>query len=285
MAMEPLDLSHRPLLHPLLKTAGVTLSEFSFANLFLFRRRHNYRVSVEGTAPFITGETYDGLRFAMPAGDLRRLPAHMMEEMLAAADALFPIPQEWLTLFDSERFVWTCQDGDADYIYPTEQICTFQGRKMHAKKNLRNQFVAQHRHQGRPLTIERIPDALAILDSWQTDSGLPHQDTDYAACREALQLSEELQLCGGIYYAEDLPAGFILGEELGQEMFVLHFAKALIRFKGIYQFLFSSFACILPGHYRRLNLEQDLGQEGLRASKQSYAPEFLQKKYRVSRRR
>ena len=44
---EPLHLGHRALLSPLIAALGVQLSEYSFANLFLFRQIHGYRVVAE----------------------------------------------------------------------------------------------------------------------------------------------------------------------------------------------------------------------------------------------
>jgi hypothetical protein len=106
-------------------------------------------------------------------------------------------------------------------------------------------------------------------------------ETDYAACLEALDRYEELILCGGIYYADREPAGIVLGEELNEETFVLHFAKARTKFKGIYQYMFNNFAKILPPKYKYLNLEQDLDKENLRIFKSSYVPDLMLKKARV----
>jgi hypothetical protein len=107
-------------------------------------------------------------------------------------------------------------------------------------------------------------------------------ETDYHAAREALERMEELSLCGGIWYTERQPSGYILGEELTDDTYTLHFAKGLTRYKGIYQYIFSSFASILPGSYEHLNMEQDLGREALRHSKESYYPEMKLRKWRVS---
>jgi uncharacterized protein len=98
---------------------------------------------------------------------------------------------------------------------------------------------------------------------------------------EALDRYEELVLCGGIYYADGEPAGFVLGEELNESTFVLHFAKARTIFKGIYQFMFNNFAKILPPKYKYLNLEQDLDKENLRVFKSSYIPDVMLTKARV----
>ncbi len=62
---------------------------------------------------------------------------------------------------------------------------------------------------------------------------------------------------------------------------MLHFAKARIKFKGIYQFMFNNFASILPPKYRYLNLEQDLDKENLRVFKTSYQPDIMLRKARV----
>ena len=89
-----------------------------------------------------------------------------------------------------------------------------------------------------------------------------------------------------MYYADGEPAGYALGEEIGDgKMFVIHFEKALTRFRGLYQFVNMSFAAILPQKYTYINREQDLGIEGLRKAKLSYQPAGFVKKYRVYPRR
>ena len=122
-----------------------------------------------------------------------------------------------------------------------------------------------------------MADALEILEAWKDE----HDSLgDYVAAREALEKSEELQLCGGIYYADGRPAAFSLGEELARgTSFVIHFEKALNRYKGLYQFVNQAFASISSDPYTTLNREQDLGQEGLRHAKLSYRPIGFVEKY------
>ena len=92
---------------------------------------------------------------------------------------------------------------------------------------------------------------------------------------------DELVLCGGIYYVQKEPGGFIIGEELAEDMFAIHFAKARKQFRGIYQYMYNSFAKILPPKYKYFNLEQDLGKDPLRIAKASYVPDKMLKKFRV----
>jgi len=88
-------------------------------------------------------------------------------------------------------------------------------------------------------------------------------------------------LCGGIYYVEGEPAGFIIGEEINDTTFALHFAKGRRKFKGIYQYMYNQFANILPKKYTHVNFEQDMGNLALKIAKASYHPERMVRKYRV----
>lgn len=280
MLTEKLGLQHKEVLTPLLKEAQAGLSEYTFANLYLFRGNHDYEV-IKDRIIFIKGKSYDHQTYLMPTVDLRTVDLGPFKELLASVDFLFPIPEPWLTAFPSGQFEIAFNEGDADYVFTVEKMSTYKGRNLHKKRNLLAQFLKLYTHDALPLTQERLDQARFILDDWQATSGMNAADTDYAACREALDRYDELVLCGGIYYAEGEPAGFVLGEEVSDETFVLHFAKARTRFKGIYQFMFNNFAQILPPKYRYLNLEQDLDKENLRVFKASYVPDMMMRKARV----
>jgi hypothetical protein len=275
-------MKHLPLLHERLRSIPIPISEFSFPNLYLFRKTHRYRVIIVEDEIWIRGRSYEGHNYLMPTRDVREMdPAHL-SRMAGTADYLFSIPEEWLPAFPEERFNRSFDEGDSDYLYLTERIATFAGRKLHKKKNLLNFFLKHYAHEADPLTQERVSDALSILDAWQAESGEKEEYTDYDAAREALLRMEELVLCGGIWYAENRPSGYILGEEITADTFALHFAKGLTGFKGVYQYIFSSFASVLPATYTYLNMEQDLGKDALRHSKESYMPERKLVKWRVA---
>lgn len=127
-----------------------------------------------------------------------------------------------------------------------------------------------------------INDAMTVLRQWQEDSVLTAGKTDFAVCAEALQNFSALALWGTIYYIENEPAGFTIGEPLNADMFCLHFAKASKRYHGIYEFMFNDAAKQLEPQYRYLNLEEDMGNGNLRRTKTSYGPETILKKYRIS---
>lgn len=284
MHRERLELRHKDLLFKRLRDISEPLSEYSFANLYLFRENHEYEV-VLGDHLFLRGRTFDGHVYVMPTEHIDRMGSACIEEQLREAEFLFPIPESWLDRFPPDRFTTDFHDGDADYLYTVEKMSSYAGRKLHKKRNLLKQFTEAYTHDARPLTNDRLADARYVLDAWKDELGADPASTDYGPCREALQLYDELVLCGGIYYAEGEPAGFVLGEEINDETFVLHFAKARTRFKGVYQYLFNNFAKVLPPKYKYLNLEQDLDKENLRVFKSSYVPDAMVRKARVSLRK
>lgn len=280
MRTEKLDLRHIDALYAPLKESGVFISEYSFANLYLFRTAHDYEVVFDREI-FIRGTTYDGARYLMPLRDPRAMDPDYLRGLAGEADIFFPISEEWLQAFDRERYDFSFSDGDMDYVFTSDKIATYKGKKLHNKRNLLQQFYTQYRHEALPLLPERRGDALKILDRWQEETGLAQSETDYQACVEALSLQNELLLCGGIYYADDEPVGFILGEGINSEMFALHFAKGLRSIKGVYQFMYNNCASVLHQHYTYVNFEQDLGKLPLRQAKSSYVPDMMIRKYRV----
>ena len=283
MTEEPLSLLHKKILYAPLRSLALPVSEYSFANLYLFRAEHAYSV-LSGEGVFIRGTTRNGDAYVMPTQDIHEITKDLLDRMISDYGMLFPVPEQWLDAFEPGAYSITFDDTESDYIHDIAKLANYPGNKLHTKKNLLNQFLARYHAQALPLTNERLPDALAVLDAWQNDSGEDPEKTDYGPCREALTLYEELVLCGAMYYADGAPAGIIIGEELDPASFVLHFAKARREFKGIYQYMYNQFAGIMPSQYAVFNFEQDMGIETLRRAKASYHPERMVKKFRVRKR-
>jgi hypothetical protein len=280
MTVEKLELHHQALLSPRLNQVNTVISEYTFANLYLFRKNHDYEVIRDGDI-FIRGRSYDGYPYLMPTVDVRTLDLRDLKNRMKDVDFLFPVPEDWLPVFSPDEFEIAFFEGDADYVYTVEKMSTYKGRRLHKKRNLLKQFLETYQHEALPLTNDRLEQARFVLTDWLTTTDREAHETDYGPCLEALDRYDELVLCGGIYYADNEPAGFVLGEELNEETYVLHFAKARRKFKGIYQYMFNNFAKILPPKYKYLNLEQDLEQENLRIFKSSYVPDVLIRKARV----
>lgn len=274
-----ITLNLRPILHPKFQNLSEGISEFSFANIYLFRKTHQYRLSQLDNELLVILGNDDGKPFFMlPFGLPDQTKIAMLfdhhKSMKAATEAQAKTLEAWGYQVREDR-------DNFDYLYDREELAKLAGRKYHKKKNLVNAFINNYNYEGKPLLEDFIPDAIWVLELWRNGRDNPG---DYLANKEALEKTEELQLCGGIYYVEGEPAAFTLGEELAHgKSFVIHFEKALGKYKGIYQFVNQCFASILPEKYKFINREQDLGDPGLRQAKMSYQPVGFVKKYRVFR--
>jgi hypothetical protein len=274
-----LTLEEKDEMQPWLAQLPDGVSEYTFANLFLFRRQYQYRVSRISDGTFVISGERHGERFFMTPG------AAPGRDVL---DALFRTHDYWKGIPDSvlipnrERLeewgIAIAEDRDNfDYLYLRSDLADLAGKKYHKKRNLVNQFVNYYAHEMRPLTEELIPQALRVLDRWREDKG---SEGDYVAAKESLELFAVLGLRGAIYYISGEPAGWCLGESLAAgRMFAIHFEKAIDEYKGVFQYINQSFAAALPETFMHINREQDLGDEGLRQAKLTYRPSGFVMKY------
>jgi uncharacterized protein len=276
----PLDLSHKELLSSRFEKLQLDISEYSFANCYLFRKTHAFELIV-GDEVFLKGKGYDGMSYFMPTFDVRTRSLDFLREVLKKGDVLFPIPEEWISHFSESEFAISTSENDNDYVYTIEKLRTLPGRHLSGRRNLIRQFNDNYLAVAFPLSRERQKDALEILEKWASLQNEEIGKTDYEACREAISLCETLGLTGEIYYVEEKPIGFIIGEALNKHMFVLHFAKADVHYKGIYQYMHQAFALKCDDHFKFLNWEVDLGKEKLKQSKNAYEPDHFIKKMRV----
>jgi len=288
-----LSLEHKSDLHPRLSLTADGVSEFTFSSLYLFRNRYGYRVSrIPPDGGFIiSGEQPTEARNAQgaqskPGGKFFMTPCEappreMLESLFASHDYWKNISE---TVLESVRGITANEDRDNfDYLYPRVELAELKGKKYHKKKNLVNQFVHSYGYEEKTLTKDLVPPALEVLEQWREERSVSNRedpDGDYRAAREALERFDSLALRGRLYYAGGKPAAYCLGESVAKgKMFAIHFEKAVDGYKGIYQFMNQAFAASLPNFFTYINMEQDLGDAGMRQAKMSYRPSGFVKKY------
>jgi len=287
----PISYDVRNEMHPQLPMTVDGVSEFTFANLYLFRRRYHYRVSRVQDKTFIISGIQPPAKAPSAQGEPDGQPEQREKTFFCTTCAvpgrgiieeLFKTHDYWKGISDSlltpdrERMEgwglsFTEDRDNFDYLYLRTDLAELPGKKYHKKRNLVSQFHNNYADwEAKPLTAELVPVALEILEKWRQQKGF---DGDFLAATEALQQFEGLFMQGMIYWVGGQPAAWCLGERLAcGRMFAVHFEKALEDFKGIYQFVNQHYAASLPSHYIHINREQDLGDEGLRQAKMTYRP-------------
>jgi hypothetical protein len=280
--IETINLKHRPLLVERFRQMNLNISDYAFANIYLFRNTYRYEILMTDCGTFISAYNRQDQNYIMPLDNPQSCSPDTLRDLLNDGNFFFPIPEEWLSFFPKDKFCISSEDGESDYIYLTENMASFAGKQYTRHRNHLHQFLGAYRPSDQPLGAANSQDAITILQQWQEESVVAASKTDFAVCEEALQNFSELELWGTVYYIENKPAGFIIGEALNKDTFCLHFAKASINYHGIYEFMFNDTAIKLQAQYKYLNLEEDMGNKNLRRTKSSYGPECILKKYRVS---
>ena len=282
---ESLKLEHHEVLGEKLKEITTALSEYCFPNLYLFRDKHEYKILTMNNMLFLSGLSYNKERYLMPLEDLESCSEEYMKTLLTLLkkfDCIFPIPEKWLHLFPEEQFRQEYIEDDSEYIYNREKLAEYPGRKLSKKRNLVNQFLRDNDPEIKKIESESKPHIIELLELWQTRSVQEMGASDYNACIEGLRNFENLNLSGALFMTEGEPCGFIMGEFAGESSYVIHFAKGDTEKKGIYQYMFQSFVREFCKDAQIINMEQDMGMEGLRKTKRSYQPDKMLHKYRIS---
>jgi hypothetical protein len=286
-AGELLSLGHRAEIEPLLTArwaqelpAELTLSDPWFANLYLFRRAHDWRL-LRAPLPCIAGRGYDGARLLIPLFDLQSAPQDVLHELLRGYDAFGPLSAMQAARLDAKRFVSHSSRDDADYLYPAEQFRHYRGVGLNKKRNLVKQLHAAHHVEAVPYRETMAEEGRRVLEAWMDAKGKQPGEADAAACMEALTLCGTLGLHGFLYRVAGRSAGFVLAQMIRPGVSVMRFAKGLDAFKGLYQHMFQHYCRCMP-EVAWLNFEQDLGLANFRHTKLSYKPVALLSKIRVT---
>lgn len=272
-----IELTDLPELSPLLRALTDGLSELTFAGLYCFRNGHGYRIGrmTDGTI-VLSGSDKGQSFFLCPFG----LPKQQLLQELFDRFSTLKLATEGQAQRLREAGYETIEDRDNfDYLYHRTDLATLAGRAYQKKRNLVHAFERSHSYEAQPLTSDRVPDAIAILEAWRAST---KDQADYAPSLDALHNADAFGLQGRIYYADGTPAGYTLGEPIaGGAVFVVHYEKAIPNVKGLYQLINMEFARSLPESITHMNREQDLGDPGLRQAKLTYRPCDFVKKFRV----
>lgn len=282
----PLDLSDKPLLDRIFVALQPRVSELTFAGLYLFRNAHEYRLSMIDDSLVIIGKGYDGSsRFLPPlTGEI----GNALTTLFNAGVELYGADEAFADRYLQDKRLLVTEDRDSfDYLYLRSDLADLPGNRYHKKKNRVNYFATRHDHSVELFGERYIQGCLELLGEWRRvrggdDAGSANLEAEAAS--EAVRMTGRLGLEGAVVIVEGTVKAFVLGEQLNDSTSVCHFEKADPFLEGISQLVDREFNRLLFTGCSYVNREQDLGEPGLRASKLSYHPVELVKKYRAVRR-
>ncbi len=90
--------------------------------------------------------------------------------------------------------------------------------------------------------------------------------------REALQNMQKLGMTGILVFVDGIPYAVAAGYPISKDTYDLFLAKEKSHLAGVGYFVKREFFLSLPKQYQYLNIEEDLGEEGLREMKKRLVP-------------
>ena len=292
--LRPVTLDMKPAADRLFEIENSRSADFCFGNVYMWDKRFKQSVAFCGDRLVTLLHRKGELFFAFPVGggDIRPSFEFMagicernglpMRISVVCEEHLALISEAYPDKFD------IIEDRDfSDYIYEIGKLAEYPGRHLHAKRNYCNRFEAEHEWSFEPMTKACLSDCLDMLDKWTRQSS-DRLTGDIAYEHDAIVRGfegfDELGLEGGILIADGRLVGFTVGEVISSDTFCTHFEKAYTDIDGAYTMLCREMArMVMEKHpdVRYVNREDDMGNPALRASKLSYKPEEILKKYIV----
>ena len=186
------------------------------------------------------------------------------------------------------RFTYEGDRDLSEYVYRTEVMSTYAGKKLRKRRQEVAKFWAAY---GDRATVKKIeasdfPDILAFEKRWvEINSETNDRSSLELEAREIerqLAIFDELHLSGIVLRIDGEVHGFGYGTKLSDEMYDAIIEKGDRDVPDIYKILRQESVkqCAVVCPY--VNLEEDVGLPGLRAVKLAYQPEYLIDKYIVT---
>lgn len=174
----------------------------------------------------------------------------------------------------------------SDYIYDAASFIAQKGKKFSSQRNHINRFSRSYPgYQFTKIETEHIEALKAFFTTFNSD----YNKENAMVAEESIKILEILDnyeaygMTGAILSIGGLEMilGFTIGEVIGDTLFV-HVEKARTDIPGVYPVMSQNYAAMMESpDIAWINREEDLGDPGLRRSKEGYNPAYLLDKYSV----
>ena len=184
-----------------------------------------------------------------------------------------------------DRFVIEEKRDLYEYIYSAEDLGYLKGSKYYTKRNEVSSFIRKYEDKLDIRKIEScdVENIKKLSSVWMQQDITRCNDIQLITENKALNIAfenyDKLGIIGLVVYIDKDLAGFIIGVKLNDESIDAMIEKGNVKYKGIYKVLNKEFSRICCDGYKFVNLEEDLGVEGLRNMKLLYHPVDFIKKY------
>ena len=286
-----------PTIRHYLNMAHSRTCDYSIGGIYMWIDYFNYRYCVWRDTLFIQGVDEDDMSktaYSLPIGSLplneainalRRHCAATGQQLRFSA-----IPEDALPMFTQANPKGIEQLKNwSDYIYDAQSLATMAGNKLKKKRNHVNRFMADNPGTAlEPFDKVNIEESKRLLTRLAETSKEPSLLASVERT-QVYQILDNWNLFAPYFEgavlrdASNAVIAFTVGEVIGDTLFV-HIEKMDHEVPGAGETINKLFAEMMTARHpevKYINREEDVGDEGLRAAKESYHPLQLLTKYNV----
>ena len=295
---KPIEINDKPLFDAYFKKFPPEISEFTFTNLFIWRKHYNFLFTELNNHLIIFSTNFlkkdkksildqsETLFFLPPIG---KNPSETIIELLNSFNSMevHRVPENITEkireiLIEKDLKIEILEDRDSwDYVYEKEAIKNLTGNKHRQNRRWLNKFLESYNYEFNLLSEDWVDKCRELQLKWCLQRGC-HEDEslleEQKAINEALDNFNDLNYKGAIICVENECAAYTFGEMLNSDTLVVHIEKAHMQYEGSYQAINNLFLKNCCEDAQFVNREQDLGISGLRRAKESYKPHHMVKK-------
>lgn len=187
-----------------------------------------------------------------------------------------------------DLFEYTEDRDLAEYMYRTEKMSTFSGNQLMKRRTETHKFWNTYGERAtvKLITHDDFDEILAFEQFWLEQNTTTHDMHSLSREARAIEYQlahyDELHLSGIVLRIDGVVRGYGYGTKLSDEFYDALIEKGDRSVLNIYRVLRLESVKQCATECTYVNMEEDLGIEGLRALKYAYKPEYLLNKYIVT---
>lgn len=265
------------------KSSTSRYSENSFVTLYIWDKYYNLHICEEEGFLFIrfTIEGKNQYMFPRGEGNVKKAFEKLMDE--EEKITLRFITEDEKAFIESsfpDEFTFTLREDLCDYVYETQRLTSFSGKKLHGKKNHVNFFEKTYAYTYETVTKEVAEkECRPLLLRWVDDKTKNLNPIEHDAMEKVFDNYELFNLSGGVIRIDGEIVAMTFGERLTDDTVLVQIEKARDDIRGAYPMICKLFLENEFSDTTFVNREEDMGLEGLKKAKESYCPIFKTLKY------
>ncbi len=298
MRLNPITFDNYASLAPFFKRQPYRLCEYTLPSVIAWNNHEYYPCAAVSQDTLIIGAEFktrpENRYLILPVSGDRLFTPEQLRDLAKrfGYDKYCFVPDHYLETFGKENVASCFEIARSpeydDYVYHTEDLASLKGNRYSKKRNLIHQFNREYVGRDR-VAVEKLTRAIGtecidFVEKWCEERDCRRDPNLDLACElqasvNIIENIDRVKAEGLVVRVDGAISAFGVGCRLTEEMGALHFQKAFLNIKGLYQFFDSECARRLFNGFTYINKESDMGMPGLAHAKKSYHPAMMVRSY------